>query len=114
MNQANNNKSQGPSSSSTTGSQLRTNRRAPYQLWQCVLNVVLVEANIYDKEFDYDPYVKIRLENERYRSKTIRRSASPRFLEQFQLYVYDTNKMALEVAIFDYNQSSNYDDFIGK
>ena len=70
--------------------QLR-NRRAPYQLWQCVLNVVLIEGtNLLSMEDNglSDPYVKFRLENERYRSKTIRRSVNPRCLEQFQLYIY--------------------------
>lgn len=92
-------------------------RRAPYQLWQCVLNVVLIEANnllSIDETDLSNPYVKVRLENERYRSKTVRRTLNPRFVEQFQLYVYDLNKMSLDVSVYDYNQSSNYDDFIGK
>jgi Ca2+-dependent lipid-binding protein len=78
---------------------------------------VLIEGNdllsMDDNGFS-DPYVKFRLENERYRSKTIRRSLNPRFLEQFQLYIYDTSKMDLYITVFDYDPSSNGDDFMGK
>lgn len=101
----------------TTGASLRPVRRAPYQLWQCVLNVVLVEAVrlAADDDAQYtDAYVKFRLENERYRSKTVRGSVSPRYLEQFQLYVYDMQKAVLDVGVFDINPASNYDELIGK
>ncbi|CAF1029366.1 unnamed protein product, partial [Brachionus calyciflorus] len=104
------------SSSSSTPALLLRSKRAPYQLWQCVLNVILIECNnllAMDENGFSDPYVKFRLENERYRSKTIRRSLNPRFLEQFQLYIYDTNKMQLNISVYDYDPSSNSDDFIG-
>lgn len=101
----------------TSPASLRVARRAPYQLWQCVLNVVLVEANNLpgtDANNLSDPYVKFRLDNERYRSKTIRHTVNPRFLEQFQLYIYDLSKAVLEIGIFDYIQTANYDDLLAK
>ena len=93
------------------------NKRAPYQLWQCVLNVVLVEgSNLLSMDDNglSDPYVKFRLENERYRSKTVRYSLNPRFLEQFQLYIYDINKSVLHVSVYDYDSAGPTDDFMGK
>ncbi|RMZ93414.1 multiple C2 and transmembrane domain-containing 1-like isoform X4 [Brachionus plicatilis] len=104
-------------SSSASTPVLIRNKRAPYQLWQCVVNVILVECNnllAMDSNGFSDPYVKFRLENERYRSKTIRRTLNPRFLEQFQLYIYDTNKMVMNISVYDYDPTSNSDDFIGK
>jgi hypothetical protein len=93
------------------------NKRAPYQLWQCVLNIVLIEgSNLLSMDDNglSDPYVKFRLENERYKSKIVRRTLNPRYLEQFQFYIYDMNKTVLHVAVYDYDVSSNSDDFMGK
>ena len=95
----------------------RPRRGAPYQLWHSVLNAVLIEGNDLISKDDNgfsDPYVKFRLESERYRSKTIKRTLNPRFLEQFQLYIYDANRMTLHLAVYDYDQSSNNDDYMGK
>jgi len=61
-----------------------------------------------------DPYVKFKLEGERYRSKTINKTLNPRFLEQFDLYCYDGNKMNLCVSVYDYDTASSTDDFMGK
>lgn len=82
-----------------------------------MLNVVLIEGNnlisMDDNGFS-DPYVKFKLENERYRSRTIRRTLNPRFLEQFQLYIYDNSKVNLNISVYDYDSGSNTDDFMGK
>ena len=94
-----------------------TSKRAPGQLWESVVNIVLVEGNnlisMDDNGFS-DPYVKFKLEGERYRSKTILRTLNPKFLEQFDLYCYDSNKMILQVSVYDYDSASSSDDFMGK
>jgi Ca2+-dependent lipid-binding protein len=96
---------------------LKTAKRAPYQLWQSVLNVVLIEGNnlisMDDNGFS-DPYVKFKLENEKYRSKTIRRTLNPKYLEQFQFYIYDNDKMNLHISVYDYDVGTNSDDFMGR
>ncbi len=61
-----------------------------------------------------DPYVKFKLENEKYRSKTIRRTLNPKYLEQFQFYIYDNDKMNLHISVYDYDVGTNSDDFMGR
>lgn len=39
---------------------------------------------------------------------------NPKFLEQFQLYIYDNSKMTLHLAVYDYDTGSGTDDFMGK
>jgi Ca2+-dependent lipid-binding protein len=79
--------------------------------------VVLIEGNnllSMDDNGLSDPYVKFKLENERYRSKTVRRTLNPRFLEQFQLYIYDINKSVLHLSVYDHDSAGSADDFMGK
>jgi Ca2+-dependent lipid-binding protein len=61
-----------------------------------------------------DPYVKFKLENEKYRSKTIRRTLNPKYLEQFQFYIYDNDKMKMHISVYDYDGGTNSDDFMGR
>jgi Ca2+-dependent lipid-binding protein len=92
-------------------------KRAPYQLWQCILNVVVIEGqNLLSMDDNglSDPYVKFKLENERFRSKTVRRTLNPRFMEQFQLYIYDMNKSTLQLTVYDHDSAGSADDFMGK
>ncbi len=80
---------------------------------QCVLNVVLVEGRGLKPMDDNglsDPYVKFRIDGERYRSKTIRKTLNPRFEEQFQLYIHDMNAMSLHVEVFDFDTMNKSDD----
>ena len=108
------------------------------QLWQSVVNIVLIEGtnflSVNESGFS-DPYVKFKLENEKYRSKVIylfnrfsvrifsrfyfdpkiiRKTSNPRFLEQFQLYNYNPHKMNLNISVYDYDSSSSNHNFIGK
>lgn len=49
-------------------------KKGTYQQWYCVLNVILVEGiNLVPMNDNgyADPFVKLKLENEKYRSKVI-------------------------------------------
>jgi hypothetical protein len=35
-------------------------------------------------------------------------------MEQFQMYIYDTNKMLLNIYVYDWDSNTNSDDFMGK
>ncbi|KAF2892234.1 hypothetical protein ILUMI_13938, partial [Ignelater luminosus] len=52
------------------------------------------------------------LGNEKYKSKVIWRSLNPRWLEQFDLHLYDDGDQQLEVTVWDKDRSR--DDFIGR
>ncbi len=83
---------------------------------KCVLNVILIEANnliTKDKNGLSDPYVKFKLENEEYRSKTVRRDLNPKYNEQFQFYIYDNDSMNLYIRVYDLDPIGNDDDFMG-
>lgn len=53
-----------------------------------------------------------RLGNEKYKSKVVWRSLNPRWLEQFDLHLYDDGDQQLEVTVWDKDRSR--DDFIGR
>jgi Ca2+-dependent lipid-binding protein len=59
-----------------------------------------------------DPYVKFRLGNEKYKSRIVWRSLNPRWLEQFDLHLYDDGDQQLEITAWDKDRSR--DDFIGR
>ncbi len=55
-----------------------------------------------------------RLGNDRYKSKPIYETLNPRWLEQFDLYMYDdAGCKELEVTVWDKDQRSK-DDFLGR
>ncbi len=106
--------------------------KRPGQSWISVLNIILIDGSdlkAMDSNGLSDPYVKIKMDNEKYRSKvynkiiikslliikffilqTIRRTLNPKFNEQFLFYVYDNNKMILNLIVYDHDDYE--DDFI--
>lgn len=80
------------------------------------MTIVLVEAKnllACDPETaTSDPYVKFRLGNEKYKSRVVWRSLNPRWLEQFDLHLYDDGDQQLEITVWDKDRSR--DDFIGR
>jgi len=54
-----------------------------------------------------------RLGNERYKSKPIFETLNPRWLEQFDLYLYADQSKEMEITVWDKDQRSK-DDFMGR
>ncbi|XP_045470133.1 multiple C2 and transmembrane domain-containing protein isoform X3 [Harmonia axyridis] len=85
-------------------------RRIKSQIWSSVVTIVLVEAkNLLgcDPETTTtDSYVRFRLGNEKHKSRTVWRSSSPRWLEQFDLHLYDDSDQQLEITVWDKDHKS--------
>ncbi|XP_066262384.1 multiple C2 and transmembrane domain-containing protein isoform X2 [Euwallacea similis] len=92
------------------------NKRLKSQIWSSVVTIVLIEGKnllACDPETGTsDPYVKFRLGNEKYKSKTVWRSLNPRWLEQLDLHLYDDGDQQLEITVWDKDRTK--DDFIGR
>ncbi|XP_076267814.1 multiple C2 domain and transmembrane region protein isoform X5 [Rhynchophorus ferrugineus] len=92
------------------------NKRLKSQIWSSVVTIVLIEGKnllACDPETGTsDPYVKFRLGNEKYKSRTIWRSLNPRWLEQFDLHLYDDGDQQLEMTVWDKDRTK--DDYIGR
>jgi Ca2+-dependent lipid-binding protein len=85
------------------------------QPWEAIVNIVLIEGfnlNAMDDNGLSDPYVKFRLGSEKYRSKVIRHTLNPKYYESFKLHIYNTNKMTLNITVYDYDSVA--DEFMGK
>ncbi|XP_071444436.1 multiple C2 and transmembrane domain-containing protein isoform X3 [Hetaerina americana] len=92
------------------------NRRLKSQIWSSVVTIVLIEGkNLVAMDMDglSDPYVKFRLGNEKYKTKTVYKSLNPNWLEQFDLHLYDDQSQDLEITVWD-KDSRTKDDFMGR
>ncbi|KAJ8977441.1 hypothetical protein NQ317_018636, partial [Molorchus minor] len=93
------------------------NKRLKSQIWSSVVTIVLVEGkNLLSCDPETgtsDPYVKFRLGNEKYKSRVIWRSLNPRWLEQFDLHLYDDGDQQLEITVWD-KDSRSRDDYMGR
>ena len=71
------------------------------------MNVTLVEGkNFLPTEFAPsaplpDPYVKFRLGSEKYKTKAVAKSLEPKWLERFDLHIFDDAQQVLEVTVLD-------------
>jgi Ca2+-dependent lipid-binding protein len=54
-----------------------------------------------------------RLGNERHKSKPVFESLNPRWLEQFDLYLFPDQSKEMEITVWDKDQRSK-DDFMGR
>lgn len=72
------------------------------------MNIVLVEAKLSLLNFPTipDPYVKFKLGSEKYKSKIVMKTHEPKWIEQFDLHIYDENFQTLDVMIYDKNGNS--------
>lgn len=86
------------------------------QIWSSVVTIVLVEGkNLLPMDDNglSDPYVKFRLGNEKYKSKFKPNTLNPRWLEQFDLRMYDDQTNCLELTVYDHDVAGK-DDFMGR
>ncbi|XP_060536438.1 multiple C2 and transmembrane domain-containing protein isoform X3 [Cylas formicarius] len=92
------------------------NKRLKSQIWSSVVTIILIEGrNLLSCDPETgtsDPYVKFRLGNEKYKSRIVWRSLNPRWLEQFDLHLYDDGDQQLEITVWDKDKSK--DDYIGR
>ncbi|VDL84050.1 unnamed protein product [Nippostrongylus brasiliensis] len=75
------------------------------QNWVAVVNVVLVEGrnlNLnYNSTIPPDVYCKFKLGCEKYKSKILTRCSDPKWIEQFDLHIYELGSETLEVMCQD-------------
>ncbi|KAM3599757.1 uncharacterized protein V6R79_010963 [Siganus canaliculatus] len=86
------------------------------QLWRGIVSIALIEGrNLIpmDPNGLSDPYVKFRLGHQKYRSKTVPKTLSPQWREQFDLHLYEETGGILELTVWD-KDTGRRDDFIGR
>uniref|UniRef100_A0A914XGZ1 C2 domain-containing protein n=2 Tax=Plectus sambesii TaxID=2011161 RepID=A0A914XGZ1_9BILA len=77
------------------------------QVWSSVVNIVLVEAkNLLPTEISVsaplpDPYVKFKLGTEKFKTKPATKTLDPKWLEQFDLHIFDESHQSLEIMVYD-------------
>ncbi|KAL8606470.1 hypothetical protein ACOMHN_015559 [Nucella lapillus] len=93
-----------------------SSKKLKLQMWTGVVTIVLVDGKDLvpmDDNGLSDPYVKFRLGNEKYRSKVKYKTLTPRWLEQFDLRLFNEQSSQLEITVFDYDVTAK-DDFMGR
>ncbi|KAM6902623.1 multiple C2 and transmembrane domain-containing protein 1 [Xenentodon cancila] len=86
------------------------------QLWRGIVSIALIEGRNLtpmDPNGLSDPYVKFRLGPQKYKSKTVPKTLSPQWREQFDLHVYEETGGVLEITVWD-KDTGRRDDFIGR
>ncbi|KAM9734433.1 LOW QUALITY PROTEIN: multiple C2 and transmembrane domain-containing protein 1 [Menidia menidia] len=84
------------------------------QLWRGIVSIALIEGrglSACDANGLSDPYVKFRLGAQKYRSKTVPKTLSPQWREQFDLHLFE--ETLLEISVWD-KDTGRRDDFIGR
>ncbi|VDK44756.1 unnamed protein product [Anisakis simplex] len=79
------------------------------QVWLSVVNIVLIEGRNLMSPTNIalapDPLVKFKLGSEKYKSKPASRTRNPKWLEQFDLHLYDEPTHMLEMMVNDKRNS---------
>ncbi|XP_030579904.1 multiple C2 and transmembrane domain-containing protein 1 isoform X1 [Archocentrus centrarchus] len=86
------------------------------QLWRGIVSIALIEGrnlSPMDPNGLSDPYVKFRLGPQKYKSKTVPKTLSPQWREQFDLHLYEETGGVLEITVWD-RDTGRRDDFIGR
>ncbi|BFY97384.1 hypothetical protein BsWGS_00424 [Bradybaena similaris] len=91
-------------------------KKVRMQQWNGVVNIILVEGyNLVSMDDNglSDPYVKFKLGMEKYKSKFKNKTLHPRWLEQFDLHLYEEQTTLLEIEVYDHDTRGK-DDFMGR
>uniref|UniRef100_A0A8C1VVT3 Multiple C2 domains, transmembrane 1a n=1 Tax=Cyprinus carpio TaxID=7962 RepID=A0A8C1VVT3_CYPCA len=86
------------------------------QLWRGIVSIRLIEARHLqpmDANGLSDPYVKFRMGDQKYRSKTIPKTLNPQWREQFDFHLYDEQGGFIDITIWDKDVGKK-DDFMGR
>ncbi|XP_068609455.1 multiple C2 and transmembrane domain-containing protein 1 [Brachionichthys hirsutus] len=91
-------------------------RRRKSQFWRGIVSIALIQGRDLvpmDTNGLSDPYVKFKLGHQKYRSKTVPKSLSPQWREQFDLHLFEETGGEVEITVWD-RDTGRRDDFIGR
>ncbi|OWA51217.1 Multiple C2 and transmembrane domain-containing protein 1 [Hypsibius exemplaris] len=60
-----------------------------------------------------DPFVKFRLGGEKFRSRVIKKTLNPQWMEQFDIFFYDYDSKRLEISLWDWDRTMK-NELIGR
>ncbi|XP_064152608.1 multiple C2 and transmembrane domain-containing protein 1-like isoform X7 [Anguilla rostrata] len=86
------------------------------QLWRGIVSISLIEGRDLqpmDSNGFSDPYVKFRLGNQKYSSKTIPKTLNPQWREQFDFHLYEELGGIVDITVWD-KDAGKKDDFMGR
>ncbi|KAG5841078.1 hypothetical protein ANANG_G00195780 [Anguilla anguilla] len=86
------------------------------QLWRGIVSISLIEGRglqPMDSNGFSDPYVKFRLGNQKYSSKTIPKTLNPQWREQFDFHLYEELGGIVDITVWD-KDAGKKDDFMGR
>ncbi|KAG8456372.1 hypothetical protein GDO86_002233 [Hymenochirus boettgeri] len=86
------------------------------QLWRGIVSITLIEGQdlkAMDANGLSDPYVKFRLGNQKYKSKTLQKTLNPQWREQFDMHLFEEQGGVIEATVWD-KDAGKRDDFIGR
>uniref|UniRef100_A0A8C9RIR8 Multiple C2 and transmembrane domain containing 1 n=1 Tax=Scleropages formosus TaxID=113540 RepID=A0A8C9RIR8_SCLFO len=86
------------------------------QLWRGIVSISLIEGrNLMPMDANglSDPYVKFRLGYQKYKSKTMSKTLSPQWREQFDFHLYDEHGGVVDITVWD-RDARKRDDFMGR
>lgn len=78
-------------------------KEKPSQVWKKVVNIVVVEARGFISNNPLDVFCKFKIGMEKYKTKTCSSTKEPKWLEQFDLHVYEGNEEQLQIICVDRN-----------
>ncbi|XP_067937868.1 multiple C2 and transmembrane domain-containing protein 1-like [Watersipora subatra] len=84
--------------------------------WDYIVKVALMEGSnllAMDDNGLSDPYVRFKLQNEKYKTKVKNKTLNPKWMETFSLHLYDNKSWELDIRVFDHNIAGR-DDFMGR